>query len=717
MTSFGSIFLSGLSGLRASQTALGVTSQNIANANTPGYVRTEVNFSPLHQFGGAGGVDVSSVRRAADRFLATASFVAEAGRGAAAARSDLLGRAQAAFGDPASSTSVFATLDEVWSAFAELGVDPSSSLRRDDAVNALQVMYSEIHRIGGSIQTLISEADQRIGEAVEQAQSLINRIAELNDEIQQSARAGAEPSAIENTQAALIDELSAILDVRVTTLAGGGVSVRTGGGALLVGVEPAVLSYTPNDGRFATHGVIALNPQLGTDANLEPLLLGGELYGLIQARDRDLPALAEALGGFAGALGDVLNEVHNENSATPAVDTLIGRQTGLLAGDGLGFEGRAIVGVVNADGDLAERLTIDFDAGTITSEAPGGVYNFSGTIGSFAQALNSALGAATPAGGADFTDGVLTLDVGAGGGLVVQQDAADPAQRSGRGFAHFFGLNDIVSRPTPLFFETGLSGADLHGLAAGGAITLQVRDAAGRYVSTPTITISGALAGAASTWNNLLAALNDPVTGVGNYGTFSFDEATGEVSFASANGSSVEFLNDSTARGQTGVSFSSLFGLSQVATAGRAVEVDVNAQVAADPERLAVGRPDLSAAIGARIIELGDNRGAAALAAARDRTHTFPAAGAMSAQTTSLATYSSRLAGEAGRLSYDAQRALDGAAAVATAAADRRAQVEGVSLDDELLKMTVYQNSYAAAARVIQAATEMYDVLVSLGRR
>ena len=38
-------------------------------------------------------------------------------------------------------------------------------------------------------------------------------------------------------------------------------------------------------------------------------------------------------------------------------------------------------------------------------------------------------------------------------------------------------------------------------------------------------------------------------------------------------------------------------------------------------------------------------------------------------------------------------------------------------MDDELMKMTVYQNSYAASARVIQAATEMMDVLLSLGIR
>jgi flagellar hook-associated protein 1 FlgK len=68
-------------------------------------------------------------------------------------------------------------------------------------------------------------------------------------------------------------------------------------------------------------------------------------------------------------------------------------------------------------------------------------------------------------------------------------------------------------------------------------------------------------------------------------------------------------------------------------------------------------------------------------------------------------------------LSQDAERAAQGAQVVATAADDRRAQIEGVSLDDELMKMTTFQNAYAASARVIQAATEMLDVLMSIGYR
>jgi flagellar hook-associated protein 1 FlgK len=715
MTSLTAIMRSGLSGLNAAQTGLSVASQNIANANTPGYVRAQVTLAPRTELGAGAGVEVAGIRRAADRFLATASYIAEAARGSAAVRSNILERAQLSFGDPSSATSVFASLDDFWSALAQVGVDPSSTLRRADVVNSLQRMFGDVQRIGGELQALVAEADQRIADSVSEAQSLIERITELNTEIRLNARAGADATAAENAQSAMIDRLATLMDVRVSASPEGGVQIRTTGGALLVGIGAAQLAYTPSSGAFATPGVIRINEQLGTQSNLEPQLLGGEIKGLIEVRDRDLAGLAEALGGFSAALADALNQVHNENASSPAVSQMIGRQTGLLATDEIGFTGNAIVGLVDASGALGQRLTIDFDAQTITAEAPAGVFSFAGgTIANFVTALNGALGAGSPAGAATFSNGVLSLNVGNNGGLVIQQDAADPSARAGRGFSHFFGLNDIVSRPTPLFFESGAAITDAHGLSAGGAITYQVRDSGGRFIAERSITISGALVG--GTWNDLVSELNAVNTGLGQFGAFTFDGATGRINFAADPAFQVSLTSDTTQRGGTGVSFTALHGLSKAATAGRALDIDINGALAADSARLAVARPNLGVAIGERAIEGGDNRGASALLAARNSVRAFPAAGVLGAQSTTLATYAARLGGEAGRLASDGEREEKGAVAVANAAGDRRAQIEGVSLDDELMKMTVYQNAYAAAARVVQAAQDMLDVLLALGR-
>ena len=710
------VLLAGLTGLRASQTGLGVVSQNIANANTPGYVRTEVTLAPRTELGAGAGVEVSGIKRAADRFLATASYIASAASGAASTRADILGRAPAHFGDPNQAASMFAQLDVFWTALTELGVDPASALRRSDAVHSLESMFVEVQRIGESLQGLIAEADQRLADAVGLAQNLIDRIAALNSEIRLSKRTGADSSGAENAQSALVDELSSLLDVRITGVPEGGVHVRTSGGALLVGVTPARLSYAAGNPQSGVFGTITLNEDVGAFSNLEPYILGGSIRGLLDVRDKDLPNLAQSLGAFAATLGDTLNAVHNENASSPAASTLTGRQTGLIGADTLGFTGAATVGVLDAGGHLRQRLTVDFDAGQIVGEDPAATYTFGLSIGSFVTALDAALAAANPSGGASFANGVMSVNAGSGG-LVIQQDRANPSDRAGRGFSHFFGLNDLVSRPSPSFFENGLQGADPLGLNAGGEMIFQVRDGAGRVLANRTISISGALSAPGASWDDLLAALNTAGTGLGEYGSFALDPASGQMKFTPGGAYAVNLTYDSTQRGGTGVSVSALHGLSHSANARRAMETHVDSAILSNPLLLAVGRPDLSADIGKRVIEAGDNRGAAALAAARDMTRSFAAAGAMPAQQTTLASYAARLGGEAGRLSAAAERAAQGAKAVSTAANDRRAEVEAVNIDDELVRMTAYQNAYAASARVIQAAKEMIDVLMAIGYR
>jgi flagellar hook-associated protein 1 FlgK len=72
------------------------------------------------------------------------------------------------------------------------------------------------------------------------------------------------------------------------------------------------------------------------------------------------------------------------------------------------------------------------------------------------------------------------------------------------------------------------------------------------------------------------------------------------------------------------------------------------------------------------------------------------------------------LGGEAGRLAVLSQRSADGAQAIAKVALERRAESEGVSIDDEVIRMNAYQQAYAAAARVIQAANEMWQTLLAI---
>ncbi|MGE3867695.1 MAG: flagellar hook-associated protein FlgK, partial [Hyphomonadaceae bacterium] len=544
------VFGAGLSALQAAQAGMRVASQNIANVNTPGYVRTAVD---LEANAAVGGVTVAGVRRAADQFLAAAAVNATANQGSAAALSDLMDRAQAAFGDPTSDASIFAQLDTVFTRFTELASDPSNGLRRYNAVSATQTALGAISTLGQQLGALRLEADQRIGEQVGRVNDLMSRIAAYNDQIIRLRGNGADSSSAESAQAQLIDQLSSYIDVRVTQKDTGAAEVRTPAGALLISDVAVTLKHNPIDGAYDGGDALEYIDRNGASHSMAGLIRSGSLAGLVMARDQELPALQEALGQLASSTADALNAVHNDNTTVPAQNVLQGRQTGLLAGDLLNFTGKATFAVTSQAGDLTRTVSVDFGAGTYSVNG-GAAVAYPGpatTMAQFATAMNTALGGdATMA----FANGAMTMTGAGTNGVFVQQDATTPSSRAGRGFSQFFGLNDLVVSNTPTFFDTGLAGAEAHGLAGGGALSFRVLDANGREVLARSVGVAG------TTWNDMLTALNASGTGLGGYGAFSMN-ANGALNATMAQGYTIEVTGDTTMRGSTGLSMSDLFGL------------------------------------------------------------------------------------------------------------------------------------------------------------
>ncbi len=696
--SLSAVFGAGLSGLQAAQAGLRTASQNVSNVNTAGYARVDIAYESVQH----GGVAITGVRRVVDELLTSSALNASANSAGSATLADLLDRAQSAFGDPNSSTSMFASLSGVFTRFGELAADPSNAIRKTGAVSAVSGLLSQYTSISQQLEQLRLEADQRLSDSVSKASDLMNRIAALNSQIVQTRSTTGDSTAVENAQSQLIDELSALIDIRVTNRDLGGVDIRTTAGALLVSDQAASLSHTPIGAAYGTSSAVSLVDRNGVAVPVDGLIQGGSIYSLMQARDQELPQLADSLGALAAGTADALNAAHNNSTSVPARTSLTGRQTGLLSTDLLGFTGKTTLAVTDASGNLAHTIAIDFDARTYSLDGGAAVsWPATQTIGQFATLIDGALGAS---GDMTFSNGVLTVSGAGGAGVFFQDDATTPSSRAGRGFSHFFGLNDLVSRPQPIFFETGFKTTDAHGLS-GGAVSLRVLDANGREVLTRSVGATGA------TWGDMITALNASGTGLGSYGAFALD-ASGKLSANMATGYRIEVTADTTARGA--MSMSDLFGLSSSARAGRASELSVNSAILADPAKLAVARPDLSLPLNTRILESGDGRGATAMAASGDVSSTFAASGALTAQTTTLSQFASRLGGEAGRRAEDAATAKESADAVFSAASARRSSQEGVQLDEEMVRMTQFQQSYAAASRLIQAAKDMYDILLAI---
>lgn len=699
-----SIMGTGLSALFANQQALKVVSTNVANVNTVGYSRLEVNFVSRSASGGMSGVEIE-VTRIANTYLAAAEMRGAADVSAADVLAQFMDRAQGLLGDPSSRSSVFATLDPVFASFGALAVDPASALRQSAALSDLQTLLSQLDTTAEEISALRDESHARVISAMEEANSLMSGIARLNASIQRATVGGVSATEAETEQARMLDRLAEIMDIRVQERPLGGVELRTSDGLLLVDVDAARLGLSSTSNGEAYPGLVMMSPRSTTEIPLDSHLSGGELKGLLRARDHELPNLQLAFAEFAAGAAEALNAAHNASSSVPAPGVLTGGNTGLLATDRLNFSGVTHIAIVDDEGVVVRNFRVDFTNQQIIDDQAN-ITTFANSIGDFQTALNSAMGAD---GQVSFANGQLRLEsMTPGTGLAIRDDAASPATRAGKGFSHTFGLNDLVTHGNVLNYATGLSATDLHGFTPGQTMTFALRNADGTILRRIEFEV-----GAGATMDSLRADLNLALQG---YGQAQLN-AEGRLTIVPTSNSvaRIDVTQDTTARGDTGLSMSELFGLGESIPLQRARSLSIRSDIAANPALLGSAQADLAgAAVGQRVLSPGDGRGALGVEAASTAPRGFAQAGGLAGQVTSISDYAARLAGHAGVRAEALEASKLAAQSVREEVRARRMGEEGVNLDEELIKMTTYQQAYAAASRMIQAARDLYDITLNM---
>lgn len=712
--SISNIMSNGLSALAANQQALKATSTNVANVNTVGYSRLDVQFISRQASGGLSGVEIE-VTRVANAYLAAAEMRGAADVASADILSQFMDRAQGLLGDPSDSSTVFATLDPVFSSFGALAVDPASALRRSSVLSDLTTMLSQLDSTAEELQALRDESHSRIIASMEEANSLMSGIARLNTSIQRSTIAGISASEAETEQQRMIDRLSEIVDIRAQKRSLGGVEIRTQDGLLLVDLDAATMGLDSTSDGEPYPGVVMKAPRSNTETPLETHLSGGELKGLLRARDKEIVNLQLAFGEYAAGAAEALNASHNATSSVPAPSQLVGRNTGLLTTDRLNFSGVTHIGIVDTtpgatQGQVIRNFRIDFDnmqilddQANVTSFDPGG--GLPATIDDLQAALDAAM---DPEGAVTFAAGSLGISMtGLGTGVVITDDPTNPATRAGRGFSHTFGLNDLVSHGGPLSYGTGLLPGDDHGFTAGD-IMFAVRDNDGAITRTLSFTVT-----ANTDVNALRGQINTALSG---YAQATLD-TNGRMSITPTNNNvgRIDVLQDTTERGDTSLSVSELFGFGERLPTERARSQSIRPDIRANPSLLGTAIADLAgAAAGTRVLAPGDGRGALRIEQAATAPRTFADAGGLAGQVTSISDYAARLAGHAGVRAEALEAARSAAESVRSEVRERRMSEEGVNLDEELVKMTTYQQAYSAASRMIQAAKDLYDIVLNM---
>ncbi|ODT04255.1 MAG: flagellar hook-associated protein FlgK [Gemmatimonadetes bacterium SCN 70-22] len=306
------------SGMLASQQAVDVTGQNVANVHTPGYTRQRVDqvalpsvyLPPAGHFGV--GTMVTDVARTRDALLDQVYRANAGGAGAASAREDGLSRLEGIFGEP-SSSGLAAGLDAFWNGWSDLASDPTSLAARGVVQQRGAAVASQLNRFAAQIDTLANDGRQRAQLTVDEINSLVAQVAGLNRDIVAAESGGHTANTLRDTRDLLLDRLAAHGDLQVTEAADGSVGVRLGGLLLVDSADPGKLTLSSIGGRWQVAS--ARTPD-------RPVDVGGALQATLDLVNDDYPEAMATLDGLARALVGAVNGIHQSGElfgTTPPV--------------------------------------------------------------------------------------------------------------------------------------------------------------------------------------------------------------------------------------------------------------------------------------------------------------------------------------------------------------------------------------------------------------
>ncbi|MDJ0627414.1 MAG: flagellar hook-associated protein FlgK [Rhodobacter sp.] len=346
--SISSSLTNALSGLTAASRAAEVVSSNISNALTEGYGKRELTLSSNVLDGRGTGVRVDGVTRETDPILLGNRREAEASLGNASIAAGFLSNIEAAIGLPGDPGALTDRVTQFEAALIEAASRPDSPSRLQAVFQTASGLAGHLNQISDRLQAERLSADRAIARSVDQLNTALQQVEELNTRIAQFHGAKQDASSLIDQRQSVIDGIADLVPLREVQRQNGMVALFTPGGAILLDGRAAEIGFTPVStitpdmtlGSGALSGLTVNEQPVSADPHSGPLS-GGKLAGLFAVRDVEAPALQSQADAVARDLV--------ERFADPAVDpTLASGDPGLFTdagaalvpADELGLAGR-----------------------------------------------------------------------------------------------------------------------------------------------------------------------------------------------------------------------------------------------------------------------------------------------------------------------------------------------------------------------------------------
>lgn len=327
MSNFQALYI-GRNSLRAHRTALDVISHNMANSAVPGYSRqlayyddAQPNVTP-HGFLG-NGAQIATVGQNAQVILERRLDQDTSSFHEARARYEFLTQVEVVYTD--ASFGVGPGITNFFNGWRELSTNPASMVAREEVIARGEDIADRFNLASERLDFLRRDMNGDLAATADLVTRLAENIATLNREIHDAEAGSAQANDMRDARQRMIREISAAVRVQTFTDNEGYVHVVMDHGESLVSGRRSGSLFAeapqadPNNPRddglfriiFRDADQTARRP-LPKGADVTDQISGGELGGLIQARDRIVGAAFERLDTMVEEFVEKINLFHGQ---------------------------------------------------------------------------------------------------------------------------------------------------------------------------------------------------------------------------------------------------------------------------------------------------------------------------------------------------------------------------------------------------------------------
>jgi flagellar hook-associated protein 1 FlgK len=481
--SLGSALATAMAGLRANQAALSITSSNIANAQTPGYVSESTNQVEVLTGDTGASVSVTGVNRQLNQYIQTQLRTETSGGAYADQMANVLTQLQTVYGTPGQAGSLETAYSNFKTAVQALSTTSGSSSSQITAVTAAQNLAQQLNATTQGIQTLRTNAEQDIGISVGQANAAMTKIAQLNSQLQGMNPTDPTAATLMDQRDQAINQLSQLMDIRVSNTGNNQTSVYTSNGVELVGTQASTLTFNSQgtlnansqwSSNPATSSAGTLTIKLANGATLDMIannsISSGQIAADLTLRDKTLVQAQTQVDQMAASISSALSDKTTAGTAAPTTlapkagfdldlsNVLPGNTVNLTYTD-VATNTQHNVTIVRVDDPAALPLS---NTGSAPNSQVIGV-NFTGGMASVVSQLNTALGGANLQFSNPSGSTLRVVDSGTGATKVNTASATTTASSLANGNTQLPLFTDASSLYTGTITSTG---SQLTGYAA-----------------------------------------------------------------------------------------------------------------------------------------------------------------------------------------------------------------------------------------------------------